>query len=287
MTIEMYALDYNNSYSEGTIASPLRQRVSEAEYWEKYYDYPDVTYEWNDGYLEEKAVSTQATYVTHEWLTELLNHFLRTKATAQITGLEMGFTLILPNKLEIRRPDLGLVLNSNPVPLLPDDRSYKGTFDLCVEAISDSSKQDIERDTKDKKIGYAKAGVKEYYILDGHDRYMEFYRLSSRGVYIPIKPVKGIIKSKVLPGFQFRASDLLTQLSPDDMITDPVYKGFVLPGYSKAVEQAKDEKRARQKAEAKAQAEQSARQKAEQRALNAEAEIARLMALLAKKDLQE
>jgi hypothetical protein len=133
-------LDYNNSYSEGTITSPLRQRVSEAEYWEKYYDYPDVTYEWNDGYLEEKAVSTQATYVTHEWLTELLNHFLRTKATAQITGLEMGFTLILPNKLEIRRPDLGLVLNLNPVPLLPDDRSYKGTFDLCVEAISDSSK---------------------------------------------------------------------------------------------------------------------------------------------------
>jgi hypothetical protein len=297
MPTEMYALDYNNTYSEGTIASPVRQRVSEAEYWEKYYDYPDVTYEWNDGYLEEKAVSTQATYLTHEWLTELLTHFLRTKAIAQITGLEMGFRLVLPNKLEIRRPDLGLVLNSNPVPLLADDRSYKGTFDLCVEAISDSTKQDIERDTKDKKIGYAKAGVKEYYILDGHDRYMEFYRLGSRGVYIPIKPVKGIIKSKVLPGFQFRASDLLQKLSPDDMITDPVYKGFVLPGYSKAIEQAEDEKRARQKAEqraleaqAKAQAEQSARQTAEVKVQaeqsarqKAEAEIARLMALLANK----
>ena len=281
MTLEMYALDYNNTYSEGTIAPAqvLRQRISEAEYWEKYYDYPDVTYEWNDGYLEEKAVSDYATYATHEWFWELFRHFLRTKPIAKTVGLETGFSLVLPQKSEIRRPDLGLVLNSNPVPLLPEDRSYKGTFDLCIEAISDSSKPDIERDTKDKKVGYAGAGVKEYYILDGHDRYMEFYRLNSRGFYIPIKPVKGIIKSKELPGFQFRASDLLTKPSPDDMITDPVYKGFVLPGYSKAIEQVFEA--TRQAFEAKL-----AKQKAEQRALKAEAEVVRLMALLANKDSQ-
>ena len=272
MTIELYALDYNDAHSEGSfVSTPVRQRVSETEYWEKYYDYPDVTYEWNDGYLEEKPVSTQATYLTHEWFTELLNHFLKTQATAQITGLEMGFSLVLPNKLEIRRPDLGVVLNSNPVALLLKDRSYKGTFDLCVEAISDSSKKDIERDTQDKKIGYAQAGVKEYYILDGHDRYMEFYRLGAGGVYHPIKPTKkGIIKSKVLPGFQFRITDLLTKPLPDEMITDSVYKGFVLPGYSKAIEKAETEKRARQveelarqKAEHQLQAEELARQKSE------------------------
>jgi len=35
---------------------PARQRVSEAEYWEKYYvnTYDDHQYEWNNGYLEEK-----------------------------------------------------------------------------------------------------------------------------------------------------------------------------------------------------------------------------------------
>ncbi len=35
---------------------PKRQRVSEAEYWEKYYDYvgpEDHQYEWNNGYLED------------------------------------------------------------------------------------------------------------------------------------------------------------------------------------------------------------------------------------------
>ena len=286
MTTELYALDYHDTRSKGTIASPIRQdkrqRVSEAEYWDKHYNAPDVTYEWNNGYLEEKAVSTQRTNLTHDWFSELLNHFLRTQAIAQTTGLEMGFRLVLPHKLEIRRPDLGVVLFDNPVPLLLDDRSYKGTFDLCVEAISDSSKEDIKRDTKDKKIGYAQGGVKEYYILDGHDRYMEFYRLNANGVYIPIEPTKGgIIQSLVLPGFQFRRADLFTKPSPDEMIDDPIYQGFVLPGLTtkQKVEEAEqrtfDEKRARQ-------AEELARRKAEQRALEAEAENARLMALLEK-----
>ena len=28
---------------------PTRPNVTEAEYWAKYYDYPDMTYEWNRG----------------------------------------------------------------------------------------------------------------------------------------------------------------------------------------------------------------------------------------------
>ena len=137
---------------------------------------------------------------------------------------------------------------------------------------------------------YAEGGVKEYYILDGYDRYLEFYRLNAKGVYMPIKPTKeGIIKSKVLPGFQFRREDLFNKPSPEEMIVDKVYKGFVLPGYSEAKEQASDEKRARLQAEQRAleekrvrQAGELARQNAEQRALKAEAENARLMALLEK-----
>jgi hypothetical protein len=289
MTTELYALDYNTQ-SEGTRATPMKPRVSEAEYWDKYYNAPDVTYEWNNGDLEEKAVSTQATYLTHEWFSELLNHFLRTQTIAQTTGLEMGFRLVLPHKLEIRRPDLGVVLNANPVPLLLDDRSYKGTFDLCVEAISDSSKEDIKRDTKDKKIGYAQGGVKEYYILDGHDRYMEFYRLNAQGIYIPIEPMtEGIIQSTVLPGFQFRREDFFTKPSPDEMIDDKVYQGFVLPGYALEKRLRQAEELARRKAEQRAleaeteaEEEKRARQKAEQQALEAKAENVRLMALLDK-----
>jgi hypothetical protein len=259
MTTELYALDYHDTRLEGTTAKPKkqdkRQRVLETEYWEKYYHAPDVTYEWHNGYLEEKAVSKFLTYSMYKWFFKLIEHYLTTHPIAETTGLEMGFRLTLFGSTEIRRPDLGIVLNSNSVPLLPDDSSYKGTFDLCVEAISESTKKDIERDTVSKKSEYAEGGVKEYYILDGFDRYMEFFRLNDNGVYVPIEPTaEGIIKSEELPGFQFRREDLFTKPSPDEMIEDPIYQGFVLPGYS-------EEKRAR---------------------LQAETEIAHLKALLEK-----
>ena len=64
-----------------------------------------------------------------------------------------------------------------------------------------------------------------------------------------------------MPGFQFRREDLFNKPSPEEMIADKVYKGFVLPGYS-------EEKRVRQ-------AEELARRKAE-------AENAHLKALLEK-----
>jgi hypothetical protein len=135
--------------------------------------------------------------------------------------------------------------------------------------------QEIERDTVSKKWEYAKGGVKEYYILDGYDRYLEFYRLNAKGVYMPIKPTKvGIIKSKVLPGFQFLREDLFTKPSPEEMIADKVYKRFVLPGLT-TKQKVEEEKRARLQAEAEAFDEKRAR-------LQAEAEIAHLKALLEK-----
>ncbi len=90
-------------------------------------------------------------------------------------------------------------------PLSPHDKSYLGTFDLCIEALSDSTIEIMERDTVTKKEEYAISGVKEYYILDGRRERTQLYRLNAKGVYIPIKQAKGnIIKSKVLPGFQFQ-----------------------------------------------------------------------------------
>jgi len=41
--------------------------VSEADYWENYYENSDVVYEWNNGYLEEKPVSDQSTILMYQW----------------------------------------------------------------------------------------------------------------------------------------------------------------------------------------------------------------------------
>ncbi len=203
--------------------------VSEEEYWAKYYDQSDFHYEWNDGRLEEKPVGDYAQFRLYLWFLELLKDFLQVNPIARMIGLEMGFRMALPTKTTIRKPDLGVVLSSNVVPLGDKDRSYKGIFDICIESISDSSRAEVERDTKVKFQEYAAGGVQEYYILDERGRETEFYRLNPRGVYVPIKPVHGVIHSTVLTGFQFRLADLYRLPQPPDLIGDPIYQTFASP----------------------------------------------------------
>jgi hypothetical protein len=281
MTIQALAntgLKDNTVYIPSNLPSKYSQLkkpwICETEYWEKYYDHPEKVYEWHNGYLEEKTRSEQVTYLTYLWYLKLIDFYLETNHKADLCGLEMGFRLVLPDEVNIRKPDLGIVLKNNPVPLSLHDSSYGGIFDLCVEAISQSSAKEIKRDTVIKKSEYAQAGVKEYVILDGNKRYTEFYRLNKHSVYVPIKPLTGgLIKSNVLPGFQFRIDDLYQKPSPDEMINAPVYQKFVLPGYSK-------EKRARIEAEQRAEAETQRAEKERQQKEQAVERAARLAQIL-------
>jgi Uma2 family endonuclease len=202
--------------------------VSEAEYWANYYSHPHFSYEWNNGRLEEKPVTDFAQFQLYIWFLSLLKDFLHVHPIARMIGLETGFRLALPTKSTIRKPDLGVVLNSNPVPLGDKDRSYQGIFDLCIESLSDSSQKEVERDTVVKKQEYATAGIAEYYILDERQAETAFYGLH-KGVYVPLPKQSGVIRSRVLPGFQFRLSDLSRLPEPPAMIDDPVYQGFVSP----------------------------------------------------------
>lgn len=110
---------------------------------------------------------------------DTLRTYLEVYPIAKYLFLEVGFRLVLPNKTTIRKPDLFVVRNDNPVPLHDTDRTYAGISDLCVESLSDSTQEEIERDTITKKHEYAQVGVKEYYILDAGDE-MNFYRLNAR-----------------------------------------------------------------------------------------------------------
>ncbi len=226
------------------------RRVSEATYWAEYYDAPDVCYEWNNGLLEEKPVSSYETIAVYKWLMGLLEHFLKVHPIADWVVLEMGFRLALAERVVIRRPDLGVVRHDNPHPLRPGIVSYPGTFDLCIEALSDLRPKDIRRDTVTKRGEYAGGGVPEYYILSHHSEHQTFYTLDASGLYVPLPVTDGLVRSRVLPGFQFRQSDLCEQPDWDSMRADPVYAGFVLPGWTAAEQRAEAEAAARQRAEA-------------------------------------
>ena len=162
----------------------------------------------------------------------------------------MGFRLALPNKTVIRKPDFGIVLHTNPVPLkvVGETHTYPGICDLCVEALSDSGPQEIKRDTETKFREYAAGGVKEYYIVYANDEeLMGFYRLNNLGVYIPIKPANNVIRSSVLPGFQFRLDDLYRRPSLKEIACDPVYETFAFPAYKKALQEIEQERQQKER----------------------------------------
>jgi len=205
--------------------------VSEEEYWEKYYNHPDFQYEWNNGILEEKPMADYQSSKVYRWFVLLLEEYLKAFPIAKSIYLEIGFRMALPEKTAIRKPDMALILHSNPIAIGDEDCTYNGIFDLCIEFLSDSKPQEVERDTIVKKAEYCQARIKEYFILDRKGKETAFYRLNERGGYSPIPQTGGVIRSEVLLGFQFRIEDLYTQPPLHERIEDNVYKAFILQEY--------------------------------------------------------
>ncbi|MCY3898555.1 MAG: Uma2 family endonuclease [Caldilineaceae bacterium] len=258
--------------SVNPLAPDEGRRVSLEEYWEKWYENPypdiDVSYEWNNGILEAKPLANAPQIELGFWFLFLLGQYLYSRDIAQLINLETGFVLTMEDVTEpsgirkaVRKPDIGIILNSNPVPWgRVDQRSFAGVCDGVVEFISDSTQVEVRRDTEEKRRDYALTGVQEYYILDPTGQHMHFFRLTSDRQYEEIQPdAEGVIRSQLLPGFQFRHRDLYELTVLEELALDEVYHGFVLPKYQESVT-------ARQQAEQRAEAEATARQQAEQRA---------------------
>ena len=259
--------------------------VTEEEYWARWYANPysdrDVKYEWNNGRLEAKPLSNPAQIALYNWFLNILQRYVQSHPIARLINLETGFSLTIEDleevrgeKKVVRRPDIGVIHNDNPVEWEEDDRSYKGVCDMCVESLSDSTKADVYRDTVEKRIEYAQGGVREYYILDPSEEYMHCYRRDAEGEYVEIEvDADGVIRSRVLPGFQFRWDDLLRRPDIEELALDEVYSGYVLPKYkasvvraARAARRAAMEAAARKRAEEQAAMEAAARKRAEEQA---------------------
>ena len=265
--------------SVNPLAPDEGRRVSLEEYWEKWYENPypdiDVSYEWNNGILEAKPLANAPQIELGFWFLFLLGQYLYSRDIAQLINLETGFVLTMEDVTEpsgirkaVRKPDIGIILNSNPVPWgRVDQRSFAGVCDGVVEFISDSTQFEVRRDTEEKRRDYALTGVQEYYILDPTGEHMHFFLLTPDRQYEEIQPdAEGVIRSQLLPGLQFRHSDLYELRALEELALDEVYQGFVLPKYQESLAAVAAEATARQQAEQRAGAEATARQQAEQRA---------------------
>ena len=287
---------YGNEHSL-VLDSEHGRIVEEETYWKKYYHHPDFNYEWVNGRLEEKPISAKLAYGMYRWLLKLLERFLEVHDIATLTGLEMGFRVPLPpekkkkrdkKRPNVRKPDLGVVLHTNPVSARPNDNRYDGIFDLCIEALSDTTKKAKERDTVEKKEEYEYVRVKEYFILDDKATETVFYRLNQWGIYSEIEPVDGdVIRSEVLPGFQFRTSDLYQLTPPQELVKDEVYRGFIMLEYQKEKEEKEQERKEKERERKEKERERKEKEEALKRADEERKEKERLAALLKQLGISE
>ena len=89
----------------------------------------------------------------------------------------------------------------------------------------------------------------EYYILHRERERQAFFTRTAAGIHVPMVPDAGVIRSRVLPGLQFRLTDLCAQPGPKAMNRDPVYADFVLPEWREAEARAEAEAQARRQLE--------------------------------------
>lgn len=69
--------------------SEAGKHISEAVYWQNYYDHPDFSYEWNDGILEVKPMADFSKARMYRWFLRLLEFYLDVYPIAHIIHLEI------------------------------------------------------------------------------------------------------------------------------------------------------------------------------------------------------
>ena len=131
------------------------------------------------------------------FLDHLLSDYLdETGIGGEVLGSRVAFRLDDEGAPE---PDLAYV---RPERLhLLQENYVDGRPDWAVEIVSPDS---IERDYNKKRLQYERFGVPEYWIIDPLEQEMTCYRLGKDDTYKEVRPRKGVVTSKVIPGFWVR-----------------------------------------------------------------------------------
>jgi len=169
---------------------------------EDYFSLPDTNryVELSDGRI---VMPPHPTFSHQEALKRL---FLRLQAFVEKNNLGIVQIAPLPVRLwpgKIREPDIFFIGKEH------SDRIGErvcGVPDLVVEVISSSTER---TDRVEKFLEYAKAGIREYWLIDPEKKTVEVYSLRG-GDYILVGKYSGsqVATSEMLPGFKLRASEL-------------------------------------------------------------------------------
>lgn len=130
------------------------------------------------------------------WLGGLIDLFAEAIEAGKVYGSRVALRLDDRNGPE---PDIAFVRKKR---LHLVKRGFiAGAADLAMEIVSPES---IERDYKKKRRQYERAGVLEYWIVDEIEEKVTLLRLGPGGKYREVRPHKGELHSRALPGFWIR-----------------------------------------------------------------------------------
>ncbi len=158
-------------------------------------------------------------------------HQLITGFLSRVLGLfveqnRVGLVLDAPFQMKLengREPDILFIAKANLHRLRPT--FLDGPADLVVEVISPES---AGRDRGDKFYEYARGGVPEYWLIDPHGQWVEFYRLHGSRYEPTFAGDAGVYHAATVPGFWLKVEwlwqELLTDV--DDVLLEIGGRGY-------------------------------------------------------------
>jgi len=159
--------------------------------------------ELSDGYLEVLAMPT----TTHQWMVLYLYKCLETFAYPK-----WGLVLVASLRVRLwaekfREPDIVFMLKQNRHRARDD--FWEGA-DLAMEVVSDDP-EDRHRDLIVKRAEYARAGIREYWIVDPKLKQITVLALRGKKYEVVGEYKTGQASSRFLPGFSVDVAAVFTK----------------------------------------------------------------------------
>jgi Uma2 family endonuclease len=164
--------------------------------------------EFSDGYLEFPPMPTTSHQRLIFYLCKLLSAFVSAHdlGEALIAGVRVR---LRPGK--IREPDVVFMGKEHAARV--GERFWKGA-DLVMEVVS-GTKEDRERDLVEKRAEYARAGIREYWIVDPQEGRITVLRLRGKRYVVHGVFGKGeTATSHLLHGFAVEVTHTLAKQAP-------------------------------------------------------------------------
>lgn len=158
--------------------------------------------EYTDGCVEILPMPT----IKHQLIVRFFMDMLRAFVDPQKLGMVLFAPL--PVKLRIkayREPDLIFNFADNHTKRA---KKYYDLADLVVEVVSDDARS-RQRDYEEKRADYAKAGIREYWVVDPREERVTVFALNgSEYVEHAVVQSAGLATSKLLEGFSIDVAAL-------------------------------------------------------------------------------